>query len=166
MHSKSKDCNSKKNTRSIVPTTASFQRTIPRLHIAGNGKLMEVIFRVILYTMSTWQVTCFHFCVVWVCHKDMSHVWNFCVSIWSAHKSRNKISVKEQGNFMLVLVVLWQLEKYVSIKGSEIITVSVIGRGRQSPCEQQMNCRLTWKEEWVSITTEVCCCFFSPLIQR
>lgn len=53
VHSKSKDCNSKKNTRSIVPTTASFQRTIPRLHIAGNGKLKEVIFGVILYAMCT-----------------------------------------------------------------------------------------------------------------
>jgi hypothetical protein len=43
VHSQSQDCNSKENTRSLVPATASFQRTLPRLHITGNGKLMRVL---------------------------------------------------------------------------------------------------------------------------
>lgn len=40
VHSESKDCNSKKNTGSIVPTTASIQRTISRLHITGMGRFV------------------------------------------------------------------------------------------------------------------------------
>jgi hypothetical protein len=84
VHSKSKDCNSKKNTGSIVPTTASFQRTISRLHITGNGKFVgdnfpsDFLMLVVLNPSVILTINVFVFGVVPVPHRCTSVMYPVC----------------------------------------------------------------------------------------